>query len=416
MPNRLLIFVLFTSAYFLSFFYRSTNAVIAPNLAREMGLDAAQLGLMTSVFFAAFALAQLPIGVALDRVGPRWVTSALLFVGAAGSLIFAGATSFGGLTLGRGIIGAGMAGVLMGSIKAFSAWFPANRVATVSGLLVGIGSTGAIFAATPLALLNQTVGWRAVFVYGAALTIIAGLAILLFARNTPPGVPWRPGHPADGSLGTVFRDPRFWRVVPLTFFMAGALQAFQGLWGGPYLFDGYGLSQVQGGNVLLAIGVGASVGFALGGWLSDRVGLLRVIIGSAAVFTLAQAVLASRPPLWAVWPLFLVFGLTGAANILLLANIRQMFPSALGGRAISAVNLFGIGGAFVLQWWMGMIIGAFPAAEVGHYAPQAFTAALGFTAVGTGLALLWYLPLRRAEPVPLASSMPHGGDGYGASR
>lgn len=399
MPNRLLIFVLFSSAYFLSFFYRSANAVIAPDLAREMSLGAAQLGLMTSVFFATFALAQLPIGVALDRVGPRQVTSTLLFIGAAGSLVFAGATSFGGLTLGRGVIGVGMAGVLMGSLKAFSAWFPVHRIATVSGLLVGIGSTGAIFAATPLALLNQALGWRAVFAYGAALTTLAGLAILLFARNTPPGVPWRPGHPSDGSLATVFRDPRFWRVVPLTFFMAGVLQAVQGLWGGPYLFDGYGLSQVQGSSILLAIGVGASVGFALGGWLSDHVGLRRVIIGSAIVFALVQAVLAARPPLWAVWPLFLVFGLTGAANILLLANIRHMFPAALGGRAMSAVNLFGIGGAFILQWWMGVIIGAFPAAEVGHYAPQAFTTALGFTAVGTGLALLWYLPLRRAKPV-----------------
>lgn len=122
------------------------------------------------------------------------------------------------------------------------------------------------------------------------------------------------------------------------------------------------------------------------------------------VFSLVQAVLAARPPLWTVWPLFLVFGLTGAANVLLLANIRHMFPAALGGRAMSAVNLFGIGGAFVLQWWMGVIIGAFPAAEVGHYAPQAFTTALGFTAVGTGLALVWYLPLQRAKPVePQAS-------------
>lgn len=399
MSRPLLIFLLFTCAYFFSFFYRSANAVIAPDLAREMGLDAAQLGLMTSVFYATFALAQVPIGVGLDRIGPRWVTSSLVLVGALGSLVFAAATSFLGLTVGRAIIGLGMGVVLMGSLKAFSAWFPAHRVATVSGLLVGIGSTGALFAAAPLALLNQAVGWRAVFGYGAVATAVAGLAVMLFARNTPPGVPWTPSHHADGSLATIFGDLRFWRIAPLAFFMSGALQSFQGLWAGPYLFDAYGRTQVEGGTILLAIGIGSSLGFALGGWLADRFGLTHLIIGSAILFTLTQGILATRPPLWSIWPLFLVFGLTGAANILLLANVRQLFPATLSGRATSAVNLFGIGGSFLLQWFMGIIIGAFPAADSGHYAPPAFTAALGFTAVGAALALLWYLPLRRATPL-----------------
>lgn len=121
------IFAIFTSAYFLSYFFRSANAVIAPDLSTEMGLDAAQLGLMTSLFFATFALAQIPLGVGLDRWGPRWVTSGLMLFGALGSLIFALAPSLGALALGRALIGVGMAGVLMGSLKAFSRWLTYTR-------------------------------------------------------------------------------------------------------------------------------------------------------------------------------------------------------------------------------------------------------------------------------------------------
>ena len=166
------IFGWFTAAYFLSYFFRSANAVIAGDLARDLALSADQLGLMTSLFFAAFAAIQLPLGIWLDRWGPRWVTPGLMLVGAAGSVIFALAPNFALLALGRALIGMGMAGILMGSLKIFSQWFPAHRFATMSGLLVGIGALGALAAATPLAWLNDAIGWRAVFGLGAAMTCL----------------------------------------------------------------------------------------------------------------------------------------------------------------------------------------------------------------------------------------------------
>ena len=208
--GRAAVFGLFTAAYFMSYFYRSANAVIAPDLASEMALDAAQLGLMTSLFFAAFAAVQIPLGIGLDRWGPRWVTPGLMFVGVGGSLVFAVAPSFGVLALGRALIGMGMAGVLMGSMKIFSQWFPARRFATVSGLLVGIGSVGALVAATPLALLNAVRLAFGLF-FGAALTALIAAAIMLWTRNAPPGrwtggqrvrAAWRRSSPtaASGAL------------------------------------------------------------------------------------------------------------------------------------------------------------------------------------------------------------------------
>lgn len=393
MNRRLTVFVLFTAAYFVSYFFRSANAVIAPDLSRELGLSAADLGLMTSLFFASFAAIQLPIGIGLDRWGPRWVTPLLLFVGVSGSLLFAGAPTFARLALGRALIGVGMAGVLMGAMKSFSQWFPVERFATASGLLVGIGSLGALVAATPLAWFNSVAGWRAVFVLGAGLTAAVAAAILLWARNTPPGVSWPGSRAGQGTLGTVFAEQRFWRIVPLVFFISGILQGFQGLWAGPYLFDVYQLDKIAAGNVLLCLSVGATLGYTLSGWLADRFGISRVIAVISVLFVSSQYLLALRLPLTWVYPLYLLFGLTGGFNVMLTAQTRLIFPVSMTGKAVTAANLFAIGGVFVLQWLMGLIINRFAADAAGHYPPQAHSAALFFTATGTLLAFLWYLPM-----------------------
>lgn len=405
MSRRALIFCLFTAGYFLSYFYRSANAVIAPDLAHELHLDAGELGLITSLFFAAFAAMQLPLGVWLDRWGARLVTPGLMLVAVAGSMIFAGAQDFATIALGRALIGVGMAGVLMGSLKIFSQWFPVERFATVSGLLIGIGALGALAAATPMAWLNTLIGWRAVFWMGAAATTLVASAILIWARNTPPGIPWTGGSSSKESVATVFRDLRFWRMAPISFFLAGVLMGFQGLWAGPYLFDVLALDDVQVGNVLLWMGVGLTLGFVTSGWLADRLGLARVLATMALVFAGCQFALAARPDLVWVRLIYAVFGFTGAANTMTLSQARQIFPLYMTGKATTAVNLFAIGGTFLLQWWMGLIIGTFPADGAGHYPPQAYTAALLVTGVGTMLALLWYLPLvvvphgRPADPL-----------------
>ncbi|MEM7112535.1 MAG: MFS transporter [Chloroflexota bacterium] len=393
MKKPLVIFALFTSAYFLSYFYRLANAVISPDLTAELSLTAAQLGLTTSVFFATFAAVQIPLGIGLDRWGPRWVTPGLMFVGVIGSLVFSVATSFTVLTIGRGLIGIGMAGILMGSLKAFSQWFPPERFATMAGLLVGIGSTGAFFAATPLAWFNEQVGWRSVFVGMGIVTLAVALIIITFARNTPPGVAWPKPQKGRGGVGQVLKDGRFWRIAPVSMFASGTTLAFQGLWAGPYLFDIHGLSQIDGGNILLWIAVGATLGFVSSGWIADRFGLPRVVLIGTSSFVVAQIVLALRPPLALVGFMFFLFGFGGGYSILVLAHIRRLFPDEITGQAITAVNLFGFAGTFLLQWLMGVIIGSFMADASGAYPPIAYTTVLLVTAVCNTIALIRYYPL-----------------------
>ena len=223
---------------------------------------------------------QIPLGIGLDRWGPRGVTSGLMLFGVVGSFVFAAAPSLGWLTIGRGLIGIGMASILMGSLKAFSEWYPPQQFATMSGLLVGIGSTGAFFAATPLGWLNGLVGWRAVFVAMGIVTLVVALVIARYAHSPPSAVniDKRSAEAPPNGIALVLRDPRLWRVVPISLFMTGTVFAFQGLWAGPYLFDVYHLNQVEVGNVLLAIAVGGTLGAVSSGWLADRFDLVWMVV------------------------------------------------------------------------------------------------------------------------------------------
>ncbi|CAN5829450.1 MFS transporter [soil metagenome] len=397
MHRQLRIFALFAVAHMLSYFFRTANAALAGDLAREMHLDAGQLGLMSSLFFLAFAAAQIPLGIGLDWIGPRWVTPLLMFFGAVGSLLFANAHSFASLAVGRALIGLGTAGILMGALKAFSRWFPAERYATISTLMVGFGSMGGLVASTPLARMNAAFGWRGIFLGGAIALAIVAIAMLIWVRNTPPGELWRAPLAADGSLATIFRTVAFWRIALLCFWMNGALLALQGLWAGPYFNDVYGFDKIAAGNLLFLIAIGAMVGFGSSGWLADRSGLGRIVMVGATLQIVCALLYALHPP--AVWLPFinLLFGFGGGISVVLMPQVRRLFPSGLVGRAVSTCNLFSFAGIFVTQWAMGAIINLSAKDAAGHYPPQAYTAALLVVAACTLAALLGYWPVLREK-------------------
>jgi MFS family permease len=437
--RRPILVLTFLAAYLLSYFFRSTNAVLAEHLQRDAGLGPEQLGLMTSLFFLVFAAAQLPLGAALDRWGPRWVPAALMLVAATGSLITAGAGGFVELALGRALIGLGMAGVLMGALKAFAAWFPPRRFATVSGVFVGLGSLGALGATTPLAALADGIGWRGVFVVAGLVT--AGIAALLMvvvraapdrARPVPstpdrsapdprsapaPSTPLRsapvgarpipgPGPLAsvDGAtattLRTIFASRDFWRLALLQFAMAGALYGHQGLWGGPFLTQGLGLDVAPAARLLLALGLSATCGFLVAGPAAHRFGLRRAMGSGALLVLAALAALASLPsdsPLGVLTVTWVVFGFGAGLQVLGYDGARALFPAA-AGRAVTAINTFGISGSALTQAGLGWVVAGVTAALGGDAdAPPlvAYRAALWVTAGALALAWLHFAVRRR---------------------
>ncbi len=251
-----LIFSLLSSLLVFSLFFRVSNAVIAPNLIHDLGLNAETLGILGGAYFYSFALLQIPMGLMLDRIGPRIVLTLLPLIGALGAFLFAFGESFTSVLFGRILIGIGMAPVLMGAFKVFILRFPPEKFATLVGINLSIGTLGNIFATSPLAYLASTIGWRMTFILSGGITTL--LAILIFwalgeeKKEDKNPILSRSSEPVIGavqSMRLVLRSLAFWQMGALTFFRYGTFVALQGLWLGPYLIDIKGYSPIQTGNV-----------------------------------------------------------------------------------------------------------------------------------------------------------------------
>jgi MFS family permease len=388
----LLVFLPFAAGYFLSYFFRTINAVIAGQLTAELGLDAFHLGLMTSVYFLTFAAIQLPLGVLLDRFGPRRVQSGLLLVAAVGAAMFARSNQFAALVVGRALIGFGVAGALIAGLKAILSWFPKERIPLFNGCFIMLGTLGAVCATSPAAWLLAYIGWRGLLDVMAGVTAATALIVFLVVPDAPPhNVP-----SSSSGLRAIFSDRRFWRLAPLSTMCISTAWAVQGLWAAPWLADVDGLSRASVVLHLFVMAVTLSAAALLLGIGADRLrsrGIpTQTILGCAAlVFVTAEMllILDARSVSYASWAV--VAGM-GAGTVLSYSILPQYFPKEIAGRANAALNVFHIGGAFVLQEVIGWIINRWPAHD-GHYPAIAYKAALGLMIVMQIIAIIWFAHL-----------------------
>ncbi len=400
-----LVFMPFAAGYYLSYFFRSTNAVIAPQLTSEVGLDAGDLGLLTAMYFLTFAAFQLPLGVLLDRYGPRRVQAALLLAAAAGSAIFAIGTDIATLALGRGLIGLGVAGCLMASIKAGTMWFEDRHWPIVNGCLLAVGGLGAATATAPLEAALGALDWREIFLALGVATV--GVSLLIFSA-----VPERPAAgapPALGrqirELGRIYADAGFWRIAPLTVTGMAANLGIQGLWAGPWLRDVAGFDRDGVATYLLALALALTAGSVLLGvaasWVERRgVPLLAFFGGCAAVFLAFQAAIVFELAPAALWP-WIGFGLLSNYAMVTFSWLARHFTPELAGRAITAMNVFIFAGIFVAQYLIGEVIDLWPAAPGGGYAKEAYAVAFGAVALLQVASFAWFLaPWRRRQARP----------------
>ncbi|MGE0726097.1 MAG: MFS transporter [Alphaproteobacteria bacterium] len=390
-------------------FHRASTAVIAPELSRELGLGSAALGAMSGAFFIAFAAAQLPTGILLDRFGPRRTNLCLLALAVAGALLFALAPSVPFLIASRVMLGLGCAGVLMGSIMTLARWFPPDRLATATGTMVALGGTGVLLATWPLALAAEAIGWRAAFAASAALTAL--LVVLLWAavRDAPTAGRGTAAAPVE-TLGQIVRGlPRVWALRPVRYLFVVQMTTLSttltilGLWGGPYLAEIHGLAPSPRGQVLLAMSVATMLGNLAYGPL-DRVFDARkpvVLTGGAiAVATLAALALLPSPPLALVIVLLVALAAFGAIAIVIQSHSRALLPDAMAGRGLTILNMGTMIGVATSQIVSGLIIGLFPAID-GARPEIAYRLVFAYLTVVLALGLIVYSRTPEVRPSQL---------------
>ena len=378
-------------AYVLSQFYRAFLAVLTPDLGSDLGATAGDLAVASGLWFLAFAVMQIPVGAALDRLGPRRTAAALLGLGGGGgALLFALAQTPAHVMLAMTLIGAGCSPVLMAAYLIYARVFPSQVFATLAGATIGLGSLGNVLSATPLAALVEAVGWRPALGGLSAVTALVALVLWVVVRDPAPAE----AGSSKGSVLDLLRLPVLWPVLVMMFAGYGPAADLRGLWAGPFMREVFGADAGTIGWVTLAMGLAMVAGnFAYGP--ADRLLGTRkwVVWGGNAVVLGALLLLAWAPgaSLLRATVLLSVAGFFGSAFAMIMAHGRAFVPPHLTGRGVTLVNLFGIGGAGLMQFASRSI-------HVGAADPEtAFRGLFLFFAAIVALGLLVYLFARDSE-------------------
>ena len=402
----------FLAGYYASYVFRAVNALIGPIIAEEFGMSAAQLGFLAAMYFLPFALFQIPLGLLLDRFGPRRVTGSLLLLAAAGGVVFSSAHSYEGLVLGRGLIGIGVSACLMGAFQAFVLWYPPERTATMIAVAYSIGGVGAITASVPLELALRGFSWREIF-FAISLGTLLVCAVLFF------WVPERRASPSRASLrqqlaglASIASDGAFWRVaVALGASQCAAVSIFT-LWITTWLRDVAGFERASIAVALAWVSVGLIAGYLFFGRAADRLARsgqsqLPLFMGGVALSAGILALLALGVTTLVV-PLWCAFVFCGTGATLAHSIATRRYPREMAGRVNTALNTFTFTGIFTGQWAVGAILSLWPQTAAG-YDPKGYFWAFGvlWLVQVAGLAWLWtgrrlFAPAA-AAPAPTAS-------------
>lgn len=362
------VFLSFAAGYLLSYAFRSVNAVIAPSLLSDLGISNSDLGLLSAAYFLSFACLQLPLGIWLDKYGPRKIEAALLMFAAAGAAIFAMSTSLLGLWVGRALIGIGVSACLMAPYKAFRMWYPPERQAQLASWMLVAGSAGALLSTVPVSAALPAIGWRGVFWIMGALVMCAAAAIFFLVKEVEET------HAPDHSLaaggsgyGHIFGSAYFRRLALLGMLSTGSFGALHTLWAGPWMMTVLGMSKQETANILFLFNLSLMATYMLVAWWAprrlfregkqDRKVIRAIAVGVLGAIVVQTAMVATTAPLaWLLWIAFAVF-ITVAT--LIQTSVSLSFPAALAGRANTAFNLMVFLGVFAMQWGIGLLIDAF---------------------------------------------------------
>ncbi|SEP85457.1 MFS transporter [Thalassovita taeanensis] len=380
--------VFLCAAYVLSQFFRAFLAVLTQALERDIAAGPEDLAFASGLWFLTFAAMQIPVGWALDRIGPRRVAAVLLAIGGGGgALMFAMAQGPGQIGLAMALIGVGCAPVLMASYYIFAREYPPAMFATLGAVMIGVGTLGNLAGSVPLAMAVDLVGWRATLGGLAGVSVALAAGVWLTVQDPPK----LEGN-LSGSVLELLRRPELWLIFPLMFVSYAPAAGLRGLWIGPYLSDVFGADAAAIGRATLVMGVAMVAGTLIYGPL-DRVFRTRkwvIFTGNVIVALICFALV--------LWPdngvisavaLCAAVGFFGMCFPLIMAHGRSFIPPHLTGRGVTLMNLFGIGGVGLFQVVTGQLHTA--VAAQGGAVERPYQVVFGFFAAVLVAGLLPYV-------------------------
>ena len=394
----------FSCGYLISYLFRTVNSVIAPDLIAELHLDEAGLGLITSTYLYAFTLFQLPLGLLLDRYGPRRTHALLLAIAAFGSFLFAIGGSTFTLAFSRGVIGLGLSGGLMAAFKANALWLPPARVPLANSVVVAFGGLGVFAATAPSDWMAHHYGWRSLFYVLALVTLVVAGVVYWAAPHGAGTAEHADATPRGGAvggwraqfrdMGPIFRNAIFWRTAPMVAFVTGGFIAIQSLWTARWLNDVRLLDRAAVAGDLMVMAIAFSTGSLITGFVADwathrGIGLKTVMIGGFVILGTAELGLVIDAPLPA-WLLVAVLGVAGSGANLAYVTLGEQFGPTMAGRAQTSLNLMLFLAAALIQSGIGWALDLLGTAGIGGDAGTRYAMVFGLLLAVQVLSVVWF--------------------------
>ncbi|MDI3326576.1 MFS transporter [Pontibacterium granulatum] len=360
--------ILLCAAYSLSLFFRGMLAVVAPEVAAELSLDEVRLGGLASCFFISFAVAQIPSGVLLDRIGGKLTVSLSLWFAVMGIGLFSVARSYPLAVGGLMLVGTGCAPVFTGIMLFIGKRFQPQRFTYITAMVLAIGSVGDLMGTMPLALLTEWLGWRGALQLIMVITALIALCCLLGLESDRPEVSRESYKQMLKGMAQIISVRALWPIVPMFLTSYAVLIAIRGVWGGPYLLDIFNSDTAERGRVLLLMSVAMAGGTFLLSLTDRRFTHTKVtVISSSCLTLLALLMLAVRPDQGLVYSMvaFIFLGLFGFNYPLLMSHSRTFLAPSYHGRGMAVMTAFSFLGVAIVQGVSGWVLGAADAAQLG---------------------------------------------------
>jgi predicted MFS family arabinose efflux permease len=396
--NKWLIFVILSSIYFFVYFHRTSPAVIANDLMKEFGISALAIGIFSSLYFYPYAVLQVPVGVLSDTKGAKKTVLIFTLVSLIGVFLFAFSPSYEIVILSRLLIGIGVSGIYIPTVKVISIWFKHNEFATAMGILFAVGNLGAIFSSFPLAVSIEKVGWRITFATIGIITAILLAMSAFFVADSPPD--FKRERLKRGDLKLLLYNSSLWLLAISSLLRYGAVMGFQGLWGGPFLIDVHKMSKPMAGTVLMIFGIGSILGAPILGRISDIISQRKIVLVLCGLgFLILWFPLVLFPEKLNLTEISLIsfgLGLFSSGGPIAYAIVKELFPLRMTGLAVSLINVFPFIGAGIFQTIMGYLMDSIGKVN-GGYPVEAYQLSFEFCLVASFISLICILLVKESK-------------------
>lgn len=406
-PRAVAAFLLGCLCFGYAFIQRVAPSVMTDDLMRAFQVQAGALGTLSAFYFYAYAVIQMPVGVLMDRYGPRRLLAGAMALCMVGSAAFAYADTLWMAALGRTLIGGAVAFAYVGTMTIAATWFPVARFSLSVGILQMVGMIGAMTGQAPLGHFVTALGWReTVLAIGVAGAVLAVLIFVVVQE-----IPAEKKAAAKGQRGAfrdVLRRRDSWSSALIGFALTASMLAFAGLWAVPWLRQVHGFSAGEAAVTASLVFLSWAICAPLVGWASERMGrrkplLYFGILASAAA--IAAFILFPDLPRPLLYPLFVLSGVGGCTMIISFACVREANRPSRAGAALGFVNMFVVGSGALFQPLLGIVLDVtwdgslLDGAPI--YGPSSYAAAFSTFLVAYGIAFIACILLRESHCQPM---------------